>query len=117
MEERHSDLRDLINLRMGGFHATCVFLGVIGKQFGDAGLKDVMVEAGIVGEDAAQKVLRGRHYNSGMRAHLYIAEAMTRLKLDAFLDGSFFMTNIMCMTLYSNRMKLNRLRSSETVTT
>ena len=86
MEERGSDLRDFINLRMSGFHALCVFLGVIGRRFSDAGLKDVMVEAGIPGEDAAQKVLRGKHYNNGMRAHLYIAEAMTRVKLDAFLD-------------------------------
>ena len=43
MEERHSDLRDFINLRMGGFHLTYVCLGVTGKQFGDAALKDVMV--------------------------------------------------------------------------
>ena len=54
MEERHSDLRDFINL-MGGFRGTCVFLGITGKRFGDTGLKDVMVEAGILGEDAAQK--------------------------------------------------------------
>ena len=47
MEEQRSDLRDFINFRMGGFHATCVFLGVTGKQFGDVGLKDVMVEARI----------------------------------------------------------------------
>ena len=55
MEERHSDLRDFINLRMGGFRGTCVFLGVTGKRFGDTDLKDAMVEAGILGEDAAQK--------------------------------------------------------------
>ena len=29
MNDRHTDLRDFINLRMGGFHATCVFLSVI----------------------------------------------------------------------------------------
>ena len=90
MEEPHSDLRYFINLRMGGFHATCVFLGVIGKRFGGAGLKDVMVEAGILGEDAAQKVLRGKHYNNGMRAHLYVSEAITRVKLDVFLEWLLF---------------------------
>ena len=40
MEEQRSDLRDFINFRMGVFHAMCVFFGVIGKQFSDAGLKD-----------------------------------------------------------------------------
>ena len=90
MEEQRSDLRDFINFRMGGFHATCVFLGVIRKQFGDVGLKDVMVEAGILGEDAAQNVLRGKHCNNGIRAHVYVAEAMARVKLDAFLEWLFF---------------------------
>ena len=33
MDDRHTNLRDFINLRMGGFHATCVFLGVTGKTF------------------------------------------------------------------------------------
>ena len=75
---------------MGGFHATCAFLGDIGKRFGDAGLKDVIVETWILGENAVQKVLRGKHYNNGMRAHLYVAEAMTREKLDAFLEWLHF---------------------------
>ena len=55
MEELYSDLKYFINFRMGGFHATCVFLGVIGKRFGVEGLKDVMVEAVTLEEDAAQK--------------------------------------------------------------
>ena len=54
IEERHSDLKDFINLRMGGFHAAGVLFGVIGKQFGDADLIDVMVEVGVLGEDATQ---------------------------------------------------------------
>ena len=29
-----------------------------------------MIETGIPGEDAPQKVLHGKHYNNGMRAHL-----------------------------------------------
>ena len=49
MHDRHIDLRDFIKLRMGGFHATCVFLGVIGKRFGEAGLKDLIVETGLIG--------------------------------------------------------------------
>ena len=49
MHDRHIDLRDFIELRMGGFHATCVFLGAISKRFGDAGLKDLLVETGLIG--------------------------------------------------------------------
>ena len=38
MMERNSDLRDFVNLRMGGFHAACIFMSVIGKRFTEAGL-------------------------------------------------------------------------------
>ena len=85
-DDRHTDLRDFINLRMGGFHATCIFLGVIGKRFADAGLKDLIIETGLIGEDSAEQLLKGKHYNNAMRIHHYVAEAITRLKLDAFQD-------------------------------
>ena len=39
MNERRSDLRSFLNLLLGGFHTTCIFLGVIGKRFADAGLR------------------------------------------------------------------------------
>ena len=84
MNDRHTDLRDFINLRMGGFHATCVFLSVIGKCFSDAGLKDLPVETGLIGADMTEQLLKGKHYNNAIRIHLYLIEAITRLKLDAF---------------------------------
>ena len=84
MDERHSNLRAFINLRMGGFHATCIFLSVIGKRFSDAGLKDVIVETGLLAEDTVEQLLKGKHYNNAMRIHFYVAEAITRIKLDAF---------------------------------
>ena len=82
MDDRHTNLRDFINLRMGGFQATCVFLGVIGKRFGDAGLKDLIVETGLMTE----QLLKGKHYNNAIRIHHYVAEAITRLKLEVFQD-------------------------------
>ena len=86
MDDRQIDLRDLINLRMGGFHATCVFLGVIAKCFGDAGLNDLIVETGLIGAHMTEQFLKGKHYNNTSRIHHYVAEAITRLKLDAFQD-------------------------------
>ena len=53
---------------------TCVFLGIIGNRLDDSDLKYVEVEPGILGENTAQKVLRGKDLNNGMRAHLYVAE-------------------------------------------
>ncbi len=42
-------LKKFIVLRMGAFHTTMTFLAVIGKRFGDAGLRDWIVEANILG--------------------------------------------------------------------
>lgn len=89
--EQHSDLRDFINLRIGGFHATFAFLSFIGKELCDTDLKDAIVETGILGEDTAQEALRGKHNNNSMRTHLYVAEAITRVKLDIFLELLHFL--------------------------
>ena len=88
--EQHSDLRDFINLRIGGFHATFAFLSFIGKELCTTDLKDVIVETGILGEDTAQEALGGTHNNS-IRTHLYVAEAITRVKLDIFLESLHFL--------------------------
>ena len=69
---------------MGGFHATCVFLSVIGKRFADGGLKDLTVESGLLGEDQPSQMLKGKYYNNGIRVQLYLAEAINRMKLESF---------------------------------
>ncbi len=43
------DLKKFIVLRMGAFHTALAFLAVIGKRFADAGLRDWIVEAGLLG--------------------------------------------------------------------
>ena len=48
----NSGLKNAVNLRMGGFHAECIFMSVISKTFLDGGLKDL--EA---------RNIRGRKYN------------------------------------------------------
>ena len=45
----HADLKKFIVLRMGAFHTSCIFLAVIGKRFADAGLRDLIVEANLLG--------------------------------------------------------------------
>ena len=63
---------------MGDFHATCVFLSVLGKRFADKGLKDLIVEY------KASQMLKGKDYNNGIRVHLYLAEAINGMKLESF---------------------------------
>ena len=79
-------LRTIINIRMGGFHACCILLTVFGKRFASAGLRDVIIETGLVGPSSVESVLRGKQYNYGMRIIKIVSEAFFRLKLEAFKD-------------------------------
>ena len=46
------DLKEFINPRMGGFHGCRIFLAVIGKRFGSAGLRDLIIEARLFGPES-----------------------------------------------------------------
>ena len=84
MDPRNLELCNFVNLRMGAFHASCIFIAVIGKQFGAAGLKDVCIETSLIGIGSVDRVLKGKQYNKGVRALKIIYEALQRLKLKAF---------------------------------
>ena len=84
MSERKIHIRSFINLRMCGFYATLLFLSVIGKRFVDGGLKDLVVESGLPGGDQASQMLKGKGYNNGILVHLYLAEAINKMKLEVF---------------------------------
>ena len=74
-----------MNLRMEGFHACCSFLAVIGKRFGDAGLKDLIIESGLhLGDGTVEQILKGKQYNNAMRIHHVVAKVLRRKKTDAF---------------------------------
>ena len=55
MDGNNENLQSFINICMGGFHTACIFLGVIGKRFGDAGLKDLIVESELLGEKSTNQ--------------------------------------------------------------
>ena len=61
MNPRYADLKKFIVLRLGGFHTICIFIAVIGKRFGDAGLRDLIVESNLRGETSADRMLQGKH--------------------------------------------------------
>lgn len=71
---------------MGGFHACCIFLPVIGKRFGSGGLRDIIGETGLVGTGTVEAVLRGKYYNHGMRVVKTLFEALLHLKFEAFQE-------------------------------
>ena len=57
---------------------------LIGKPFTDARLKDLIVLSGLLVEDQASQMLKGNDYNNGIRMHLYLEEAINRIKMEAF---------------------------------
>ena len=72
--------------RLGGFHRPTNFMGIIGTVMKDGGLEDILIESNIYGGAAATKILEGKSYNRGIRAHKIVYESMWRLKLQAFGD-------------------------------
>jgi hypothetical protein len=63
------------------------FLSVIGKRFGDAGLRDIAIESGLVAEGSINGVLSGHHYNRSINTMKVMYEAMERLHFSSFLDS------------------------------
>ncbi len=82
---KHKGIYSGIVLRMGTFHTICNFLGILGKRFQDAGLRDLCIESGIIAEGSVAAVMEGCHYNRAIRIHKYIYEALMRLVWRAFL--------------------------------
>ena len=63
MEPKNIQLKNFINLRMGGFHASCIFVAVIGKRFVAAGLKELCIEATLIRISSVESMIRGKQYN------------------------------------------------------
>ncbi|KAL1274405.1 hypothetical protein QQF64_027219, partial [Cirrhinus molitorella] len=60
-------------------------LGILGKRFEDAGLRDLCIESGVVAEGSVAGVLDGRKYNRAVRLHKLLYEAFMRLAWNGFL--------------------------------
>ena len=73
-------------IRLGQFHTTMTFLACIGKRFGDAGLRDILIEAEICAQGSVDRALSGAHYNRSIRCHKLMYEALHRLRWQCFLE-------------------------------
>lgn len=69
--------RDII-ARMGAFHTFCTLLGIIGKRFQDAGLRDLCVESQVIPERSVSGVMEGRKYNRAVRLFKLVYESLIR---------------------------------------
>ena len=65
------------------------FLGVIGQHMSDSGLSELWVESGLLGANAAQRVMVGKGYARAIRAHKLTLQALWQLllpRLYTYLD-------------------------------
>ena len=72
--------------RLGGFHCATNFMGITGTVMKDGGLEYILIESNIYGGAVVAKILEGKSYNRGIRAHKIVYESMWWLKLQAFGD-------------------------------
>ena len=54
-------------------------MSTIGKMFGDAALRDIAVQSGVIAEGSINKVLEGKQYNRAVGFHKFMNEALMRL--------------------------------------
>ena len=65
-------------------HSKCTFLGIIGKRFQDAGLKDICIESGVITEGFVCGVLEGQRNNGAVRFHKLMYEAFMTMASTGF---------------------------------
>ena len=70
-------------LKMGEFHRTKNFLGVIGKRMSNSGFDQILEESGLYGTNHITDILKGKHYR-GINAHTLFLEALYCLYYDSF---------------------------------
>ena len=59
------EFKDL-TIRIGGFHIALNFLSVIGKQFKESGIEELLIESGLYGSGTATALLNSKSYNRGV---------------------------------------------------
>jgi hypothetical protein len=60
------------------------FMAVISKRYGDAGLNDILVEAGVVAEGSLNGVISGHHYYRSIHAYKIVYETMEGLRFQEY---------------------------------
>ena len=67
---------------MGMFHMLTMFMSILNKRFADTGLRDILIQRGVIAEGSADRALCGKMYNRGVRTYKLMYEAVTRKLFD-----------------------------------
>ena len=69
-------------IMLGIFHTIMMYLGIIGKRFRDAGLRDLLVQSEVIAEGSVDRALSGKMYNQSVRYVKILHEAFSEILLD-----------------------------------
>jgi hypothetical protein len=72
-------------LRLGGFHELMCFIAAIGKIWGDAGLKEMIVDADIYASATAEQMLMGKQFHRAVRGLTLVYEVLTAIQIEEFI--------------------------------
>jgi uncharacterized protein YdcH (DUF465 family) len=72
--------------RLGGLHTAMNFMKVIGQHFEGSGLLELWVESDLLGSKTAERVLAGKDYEKGMRAHKITFQALWELLMPQLMQ-------------------------------
>ena len=75
-----------IIFRLGGFHTDTTYQSTIGDHMEENGLKEMWMQAKVIGPIKADKVLRGKSYKTAMRLHKLTYQALWRLLVPQLLE-------------------------------
>ncbi|XP_065670392.1 uncharacterized protein LOC136088983 [Hydra vulgaris] len=74
-------------VRLGEFHTMMSFMTAIAKRFDGFGFKDIVIESGLVAEEVIKGILTGKHYYRSIMVHIFMFEALSRLRFESFLNS------------------------------
>ena len=80
------EMLDKVVVRLGGFHISMNYLGVLGQHFAHSGLSDAWISSGVYGKATTEQILKGKSWNRAVRAHKLTFDALFRLFLKQFKE-------------------------------
>ena len=73
---------------MGMLYLIMIYMAILKKRFFGAGLKDALIQSGVIAEGSVDSALRGKSYNRGIRMHKLFYESLQRLLFEKLESGT-----------------------------
>ena len=68
---------------VGMFHMLIMCMHIFSKRFANAGVRDVLIQSGVITEGSVDRVLCGKMYNRGVRMYKLMHEVIIKKTFDS----------------------------------